>query len=439
MGPRSLLSTELHSFAQKFRLGAVLALLLVGHVARSDEPKADKAAANGDSAADRQIPFRGLVVDADGRPVFRAKIKIVSTGKGRDPSYDDLNTDPAGTFEVLLSPNRYYAFRAMKDAAISPMECGVVLDDSEPELLTLKLEPAARIRGKVTQGKEAKPVANGSVSLIAVPEVQFAQLPKEVKRRIAGDEPGTLFLAMIDSAKTNEKGEFAIQASRGQYQLNPHAGVPLEQFTVTEPKDYRIDLHIKAEPPVPTTVRVVLRSDPSQTVSGVGVYGQAFRNVLPHRLHGRTGKDGVFTGVRDREKVMVHAFSEDKTLHGVVVSEADETEIQIAIGPTATVKGRLVDGLTGEPIAKEALSAGIPVGRERAFYSNLSFAEVKASTDDKGLFELKGLIVGPTYELYVKATENPRLGEFPGLRRIRLITAETAEPIEVGDVTSTRK
>ncbi len=203
---------------------------------------------------DRLVPFRGLVTDSQGRPVADAVVKFGSMGLGPiSTARDYVTTATDGVFEALVPPNQYYAFRASKGNAFSSCECCVVLHDADPPFFTLKLEPGARIVGKVTQGEESKPLPRAHVTLRDYPELPTEELPPDIHARIFRGRRHIRELCILESFDADENGDFVIPVGAGQhelavFQLNPRLTSSRERIMVAEPKEYRKNLHAVPQP-----------------------------------------------------------------------------------------------------------------------------------------------------------------------------------------------
>ena len=107
---------------------------------------------------------------------------------------------------------------------------------------------------------------------------------------------------------------------------------------------------------------------------------------------------GRFHAERDLDPLVICAKSPDGKLGAIVEVGAEDPEIVIAVAPTATPTGVLLD-LDGKPAANQALEWGKRVFlNEEESMSMLCFAP-KVVTDATGRFILRDLVVGQDYEI----------------------------------------
>lgn len=143
----------------------------------------------------------------------------------------------------------------------------------------------------------------------------------------------------------------------------------------------------------------------------------------------QSGPDGAFHAERGPCETLLEAQMQDHTLAGIIRVGADDTKVDIPVGPAVTAHGRLVDR-TGKPVVGQFLVYGI-----RFEVPKLGFVVAlrqHAGTNRKGEFKLVGLSPGWKFDYYAEISP-------PGTVRSKLahlgtVSPQKAEPIELHDV-----
>ncbi len=159
------------------------------------------------------VAFKGRVLDASGKPVHRAHVEVVAGGvhegvreaKPDGPSFAEVWTDERGTFRVPGIPPDAIATVLVRARGWTQGRVAVRPEKGRvgPKPLEIRLEPGARVRGrvvdaagKVVMGARVVVIAEGSASLKADPR---------------GASPGSAAeQTYLDMRPTDRKGRFAI-------------------------------------------------------------------------------------------------------------------------------------------------------------------------------------------------------------------------------------
>jgi hypothetical protein len=136
------------------------------------------------------------------------------------------------------------------------------------------------------------------------------------------------------------------------------------------------------------------------------------------------------------EEMYVLAQTEDQSLAGIVRQAAAESCV-IAVAPTASLRGRIVDVGTGQPLENHRVFYGIVRGNVPSMGWELG---ASVTTDAKGEFSIKGLVPGWEYRL--TATTRPMvhrhvprgMDDFRPTTTIGNVKPERSEVIGLGDV-----
>jgi hypothetical protein len=287
------------------------------------------------------------------------------------------------------------------------------------------LGPATTIQGRVTLGKEQKPLAGQYMYLrqvgsdnIALPDL----LPNPTKSR-------TYVQPQIAQVlKTDADGRYQFRAGPGKYHLSGPEQVKGVQVTVTDEAQLEYDFNAPREEKGRLTGLVVAGS-PSAPVSNVKVSGVYRASTGAGDLLVTTNAEGRFDSERRRHRIVLYARSNDGKLAGIVEIGPDDATVTIPIAPVATARGRLVDGDTAEPLADREICYGvrIPVGEDPNSPWRTDFGG-KVLTDKAGRFELKGLVAGQKWDV------NLTMEKGESWRTLQTVSPSAGETVLLGDL-----
>ena len=259
-----------------------------------------------------------------------------------------------GSFTIPHAPAKWSTLTARKDALI-----GQRSSDSAKGALTLKLEKAAVVSGRVTDAKTKLPVANAHVSL------------SSGRRMMIFDSPGL-------GAYTDAKGAYSISGPAGAYTVNvthPAFDVGSAEVTVLAGQTVARDVTVEQlarisgvvvddaqKPVVATSVTAEPAGDmnPMRMISRGGMFRQASRTV--------SGPDGRFSiRVSPEQDLRLHARK-----RGLPLTKGDtlnlapaerKTGVVLVIPTGFAVSGVVKDG-DGNPLSGVSVTASeTPGGR----------------------------------------------------------------------------
>ena len=273
---------------------------------------------------------------------------------------------------------------------------GKPVDDVE-----LNLQRATRVFGRVTTGEEKEPVNDEYVELYqkdSKDDNDYYKLPEAEKLPNPTGSRSAINPRIVRNTRTDEDGRFEFHAGPGGFYLIGPRDVARPAFEISDQEELESNLHAKTEFEGILKGRVVLQSDPGQGVAEVWVSG--FAESSDHRyLRVTTDAMGHFEAKRSPSAELIGAFSEDNKLGGIVRAEAGAESIVLPLGPTATLRGTLIDRETGEPAADRDIIASIRVELDHDHASFRSGFPQSDTTDDAGRFEIAGVVPGHLYQL----------------------------------------
>jgi hypothetical protein len=229
-------------------------------------------------------------------------------------------------------------------------------------------------------------------------------------------------------SKTDADGRFDFRVGPGRYELFGAEQVKPVKITVTNQAQVEVNLHA---PRVETGALkgLVITGTPPAPVPGARVAGVYKASVAARDFAVTTNAEGRFDGERQRHRLVLHANSADGKLAAVVEVGPDDATVTIPLTKTATAKGRLLDGETGEPMADREIVYGVnvPVGDGPNPPFRTAFGG-SVKTDRAGRFELKGLVAGQKYVVNVTIEKDQ------SWRGVQTLLPSVGEAIDLGDV-----
>ncbi len=182
---------------------------------------------------------------------------------------------------------------------------------------------------------------------------------------------------------------------------------------------------------IPIDVRVVLKSDPKKRVAGQ-VNGLPLE-MLEGRiavLRGETHEEGDLHSTRAACPMLVLAETKDERLGGIVQVTSDDSQVVIPVGPTATLRGRLIDESTGQPMVKQRINYGVKLIYPPMRGSIWAFNE-SAVTDQDGKFTLPGLV--PRWKFDLTTWTKPENGPAKSWN-LGAVTPRYPGIVDLGDI-----
>ncbi len=362
----------------------------------------------------RSARVSGRVTMPDGSPAPDILVKASSAFGGWRwiPGNGETRTAADGSYTMDLPGEHSYLIGVVDDEWAARSLGGIVLHEGIRRTgLDLKLERGALIKGRVTTGPQAKPVAGVPVRLV--------EEGRTVPAGTFKDQVQDQLEMMNRFVETDESGRYAFRIAPGNYELNGPFLQPMGNEMLTVVAGQEIERNFDVAPDRSTrTVRGIVRAG---GVSGPPV-ANAVMVVAPTEgpiafpAHGTADAQGCFELPCSGGEVVVYARSADGSLAGMVtVAETEDREITVIAGPATTARGRVVDE-HGKPWAAVKVGYSVEVGPAAVRQDVL--------TDNDGRYTAPGLPARSKCYFYV----DDHLGQNQPSRRIEV---KDAQPLEV--------
>ena len=372
----------------------------------------------------RRVTAQGQVLMADGKAAAGIQITANGAGYTLDRCHEVATTDDAGHFEMRIDPDQLYMFAVTDKKWAAPVIDGIAAASDKPiEGLKFELRPATRVHGRVTAGPDARPVAGQRMSLTQqgrdLHNLEGVSLPNPENSRL-WVQPH-----IAQWGTTDEKGEFEFFAGPGVFRLSGPTQVEAKKFEVTDEQELELNFAAPRNEKGPFAVTVVT-GQPPRPVGGATVEGVYRAQVQPDDLRMKTDDQGKFSGERALHRTVLYAKSADGKLAGIVQIEPDDKAATISIGPLASIKARLIDAVTGNPLPNTNVQWGraVHLGDDNAPWRQ-AFGG-RTTTDAEGNFEATGFVPGEEYSVAVPHER--------GLTNVLKFTPEEAGSKDVGDL-----
>jgi hypothetical protein len=397
--------------------------------------------------ARRRAVLQVHVTYPDGRPAAGAEVSGHSRAFVREviTTWNALTDGDGMAWVMPTELDAYFTVSAQSGHFAAPLVAGIARVGAPRAPLHLVLRPATRVHGTLTLGKDRRPLANEYVCLTQRDDA-YARIPEDQRlTRRPAPEP----LAITHAGKTDEHGRFEYFAAPGRYYMDydlpPRFAVVVsnsffmtnmtldegvESFEVKNQTELEVNLHRDRPMVTPLDGRVVQAADRRKGVPAALIRAEADDPRARTRMGIiQSGANGAFHAERGPCEMLLEAQMQDHTLAGIVRVGADDTKVDIPVGPAVTAHGRLVDR-SGKPVVGQFLVYGI-----RLDVPKLGFAVAlrqHAGTNRKGEFKLVGLSPGWKFDYYAEISP-------PGTVRSKLahlgtVSPQKAEPIELHDV-----
>jgi hypothetical protein len=344
-----------------------------------------------------KLTVRGRVTLAsNGRPVAGAEVLAVGDGYTIDNFRGTTRSRDDGSFEIRVDPDQYYMFAASLDRQVSPAVSCIVKPRESVGEIGLVLQDGIRVYGKVTAGKERRPLAGQYLYLYVQPEIEYHELAAEDQLPNPRGERKAISPRITRSARSDDEGKFEFFTAPGKHYVFLSGGGAPRQFELKDDSDYELELHSDQPPRVPFAARVVLKSDPQKGVTGATVFGVG-TGPYAGFLNAVTDAEGKFTAERSPSEMVLIARTENGKMAGLMRINEDDRSCEIAVGPTTSARGRLIDSNTGEILPGRQLDYCARIS-DRGMMSSPHFGG-SVTADDEGEFVISGLVPGWTYNL----------------------------------------
>jgi hypothetical protein len=378
------------------------------------------------------VPIRGQVTLPNGSPA--AGINVVASGEGHQEMggfRGTAKTDSRGRYEIKATPNMIYLVIVEdKKWASQPQTGFAVWPDTPIEDLDFKLRLVAKVYGRVTQGTDRHPVKGEPIAVCQLGqgahEIKDVILPNPENSR-HGVQP-----YINKTASTDENGNFEFLVGPGKFDI--HGPLPHEhtRFEIATEREKEFNFRT-ARPGMGILAGRVVTGDPPHGVAEAEIEGVYQNTLAGGDMQATTDSEGNFEVERELLRAVVHARSKDGALAGVLQLESRDAAFTLVVHPVATASGRLIDSASGQPLPGREIEYGVKVrqGEDTAPWRT-SFGG-KAVTDEKGQFELKGLVLDQPYDISViiPGVDNPANVT---LHPVGTVQAEEAKHIPLGDL-----
>ena len=336
----------------------------------------------------RLVPASGTVVTADGRPAAGIEVTAGGAGYRIDGGHQVATTDAAGRFEMQLDPDLLYMFAVTDKQWAAPAIEGIVSTAEKPiKGLKFQLRPATRIHGQVTNESDSKPIAGHRTVL----HLHGRDLNHLEGVTLPNPENSNRFVQprIARFAKTDENGEFEFFAGPGQFRLWGR------EFEIADEPDIELNFAISIDEKGAFAGTVVTGEPPQPVPMATieGIYGK----TVNWNLRLRADAQGRFAGERYLDRTVLHAKSPDGKLAGIMEIGPHDKQATIAIGPVASLKGRLINDGTGDPLPNRKVDWRRPVPMGDSTW--LEAWGGSTTTDEQGNFVATGLVVGQEYRI----------------------------------------
>jgi RNA polymerase sigma factor (sigma-70 family) len=378
-----------------------------------------------DGNQNHRVPIRGRVQFPDGKPAAGLAVRVAGAGYNQASFQDQVRTDRNGRYEVLAEPNQIYLLVIEDRKWAAPPQTGFAVLPGKPvEGINFVLRPATHIHGRVTVGKDRKPVSGQNIYFqqfgVDLLSLENVRLPAPGKKR-------QWVQPMIAHYKrTDADGRFEFFVGPGSYSL---WGPPQEKVKKVKVKDER-SLILDFHSPRPEKGRLtgqVVTGKPAKPVAGAVVEGIYRHDRAGQDLKTTTDAQGKFDVERSLFKTVLHACSADGKRAGVVEITADDKEATIPIQLLGSARGRVV-GPEGKPLADQEIWYGVRVytdDQKTGWYTR--FGD-RIKTDRDGRFTLAGLVVGQMYHINVTI-------EADRWRDVGRVEVKDATEVDLGNLT----
>lgn len=373
-------------------------------------------------ALNRLVPLRGQVLNVEGMPASDILIKAAGQGRSFNEFRRTARTDSNGRYEMGLAPNQIYLLTVETGQwAAAPQTGFAVFPDSPLEDRNFQLKSPTRVYGRLLNEQTQEPVPHERVSVYqygkGLHEMPNVELPNPWNENYA--------VRPFEShyASTNERGEFEFLLGEGEFDIQPPQQGKSQKLSIIDQPEIEIELATKILPDL-NLAGLVIDQKSSAPIVGATVIGVPRRTWRDWQAS--TDEDGKFLVRRRDEATFVHAYNSDRSLGAIVELGESKKSIVIELEAVGSARGRLVDE-TNKPVAGQKLQYGIDVPslNDQSWTNRFGGTTV---TDERGNFDLRGLVASWQYKVYFPPTPE---GVIPQLSKLQV---KSGERKELGDL-----
>jgi RNA polymerase sigma factor (sigma-70 family) len=339
----------------------------------------------------RTTEIRGHVFHPDGSPAAGINVSATGTGQGIDNGHGQARTAADGAYEMHVSPGEAYAvFVDEKDWGARSRLDVFVRAGKAVDGVDFKLTRGTVVRGTVTIGAANKPAVGQYIRF----DEAGGQAPEELREQ--GDRAWREVRRQVGT-QTDASGHYSLRVGPGTYTLMGPPRTENEKITVNLEAELVRDFKMPRPEKGTLSGRVVRAGAGGEGVAGAKV-DIAAANQLGIPFTVTAGDDGRFRAERDLDPLTICAKSRDGKLGAIVEVGAEAAEVVIAVSPTATATGILLD-TSGQPASKVSLEWGRRVYLDDEQRLSMTCFAPRVVTDANGRFMLPGLVVGQEYDI----------------------------------------
>jgi len=377
-----------------------------------------------DAVIPRPVEISGRVEFADGTPAPGIAIKVSGAGydiewfQGRTISRAD------GRFAIDVYPDEIYMLGVDDKKWGARALDGLVVQRGTP-IRTLKftLQSAARVHGRVVEGKDRKPVANQRLSLQQngrdLGSLQGVKLPNP-------DDLGFYVAPSLSLAvATDREGRYEFHVGPGQYTLTGPSQVTPKNIRILNQAEVTINFE-SSRPEKGRIIGQVLDAQSRQPVPRATILG-IYRSLQADEDLQLVADDrGKVVAERQLLRVVLYARSPDGKLAGIVELGPDDRGEIIRVEPTGNAVGQIINRQTHAPLGKIPVTYSVRVEREGDSGWRPSFGG-ETMTDEKGNFEIKSLVARTEYDIKVPS------GKYT-VQRVGTVVVDSAKTKQLGQL-----
>ncbi|MBI3408302.1 MAG: thioredoxin family protein [Planctomycetes bacterium] len=376
--------------------------------------------------------LRGKVTHANDTPAAGYTVRAFGEGYQMDGHRCETQTDKNGKYKLRVAPNLIYLVEVLADKGwAADMHFGfAVLPRIEMPDKDFVLRPATRVHGRLTLGKDQKPLAGKGMWLRR--ELPPLEVP------IADPKNGEYLRLPYAHyhAKSDTKGEFEFFVGPGLYYLGGSDQIKGVKAKVMD--QAQLEFNFNAEREETGSLKgKVLAGNPASPVANAVVTG--VYKFQGGEFAAKTNAEGKFEAERRRHPLVLHAHSADGKLAGVAEIGPDDVAVAISLSKAARAHGQVLEN--GEPLAGNEFWYGVPMTltKDPENPGFLTGFAKRGQIDRAGMFELTGIVPGQEYVVDLRREKeggNHRLasfrasaGEVVDLKVIRIPREQAPETI----------
>lgn len=367
-----------------------------------DTPARD-ASAVGTIRLIRNVPLRGRVIHADGRPaagiLIRARGATLADSDRVVGAGGLARTAADGTYEIPV-PARHTCIVGVDDRNVAARSLtGIeVGDNGSKGVPDLTLIRGTVIRGRFRLGPEGKPVPGHLILLDELGPVLFE----------GEDGPRDIQMILARHVSTDVEGRFAFRVGPGEYRVKIIQDEQIDVFerTVKDEQAMDLDLHLARGGTRVTGQVVDRRGGMSRPVPGAIVTTLEDEEMWSARA--RADADGKFImvgpalAVFHRGGKALYARSPDGAIAGFAELRPDSSEVTIELRTAARVAGQVLDD-DGRPAPGRVVGLRLWQGRgegdvpgvlRRHGFLSVPELRFETTTDADGRYRFLGLPPG---------------------------------------------